>query len=156
MAKVTAHNMDIMAVNDVGMYVPFQLLHLYSNHADMLKFWRKCRRKNFQALDQYAITTHSCNGGADVHHEDLPGHGTSGLNAVYLGLKLGYGNIVLAGVPLDDSGHFFEAPWCKSNFTREVPDRNDGLRHWARANREIFNGRVKSLSGRTAQLLGTP
>lgn len=85
-----------------------------------------------------------------------PGFGTSGFNAVLTGLGLGYEEIILAGIPLDDSGHYFDPPNTRTKFTQEVPTLNGELKHWADAERNLFKGRVKSLSGRTREVLGAP
>lgn len=144
-------NGDVMAVNDVGMHLPCELTHWYSNDWKMLPKWVEARRPRFKK--KYGpVQTHSCYGGAK-YVWPWPGHGTSSLNAVYTGLALGYDEIVLAGVPLDNSGHYFDPPWVNSNFSNEVPNKGGQLRYW---NRQIFEGKVKSLSGRTRELLGSP
>jgi hypothetical protein len=38
---------------------------------------------------------------------DVMWHGSSALFAVYIGLKMGYGHIYLAGCPLDSKGHWY-------------------------------------------------
>jgi hypothetical protein len=44
-----------------------------------------------------------------------------------------------------------------SNFEREVGVREDGtMMYWHNANQKLFGGRVKSMSGRTRDLLGAP
>ena len=89
-----------------------------------------------------------------------PGHGTSSLNGCYTGLALGYDEIVLCGAPLDDSGHYFDPPTWHTNFVREIPDVDRGgviqPRYWSEAKARIFDGKVKSMSGRTRDLLGAP
>ena len=82
--------------------------------------------------------------------------GSSALPACYVGLALGYESILLAGVPLDDTGHFFDPPedhhlrkdrkW--SNFTNEAQEYI-----WRNAR---LDGRVKSFSGRSREWLGGP
>ncbi|MFQ5622443.1 MAG: hypothetical protein ACE5FS_03505 [Paracoccaceae bacterium] len=139
-------NGDVMCVNDIGMHFPGQVRHWYSNDAKMLAKWSAARRPLLVARQERAILHHSCNPGHI--HWPWPGHGSSGLNAVYTGLGLGYDEIFLAGMPLDDSGHYFDPPWVKTNFVREVPER-----YWIRARDHIFKGRVKSLSGRSKEIL---
>lgn len=153
--RINTEEHDMMAVNDVGMHLPFKLKHWYSNDSKLLPRWLSARRPPLvRDIDEkQPILTHSCYEGMHHHHWPVPGHGTSGLNAVYVALLMGYEDIVLVGMPLDDSGHYFDAPWMKTNFTREVPDRDEGLRYWSTAAREIFDGRVKAVSGRLVGIL---
>jgi len=146
---------DVMCVNDVGMHFPGRVDHWYSNDSRMIQRWRAARRPRYTREHDREMppVTHSCFGGAD-YRWPWPGHGSSGLNAVYTGLALGYQRIVLAGIPLDNSGHYFDPPWVKGNFVSEVPDRKGAPKYWQMAAREVFHGRVRSMSGRTADLLG--
>ncbi len=146
---------DIMAVNDVGMHIPFKVDHWYSNDAPMLGKWREARRPELKKQLDGRIWTHSCNNPGIVdYHWGWPGHGSSGLNAVYTALGLGYDRIMLCGLGLTDEGHYFDAPWVSTNFTKEVPDRDGLPRYWEMAARDIFEGKVRSMSGRTQELLG--
>ena len=153
MAKNQDH--DVMCVNDIIMHYPGPIEHAYSNDATWLKKWIDTRRQLLTRHYGPVKHTHSVKSGGR-HTWPFPGHGTSGLNAVYIGLALGYERIWLCGLPLDDSGHYFDAPWIKSNFVREVSDREHGPRYWENAEKRIFKGKVKSFSGRTRKLLGVP
>lgn len=144
----------IMAVNDVGMHIPLDLRHWFSNSAQELSQWVECRRNGYNRT----VLTHSlrANPGIVKYIWPWPGHGTSSLNAVYTGLRMGYDPIILCGVPLDDSGHYFDPPWVKTNFAREVPANNENLKWWSNAAEKVFEGKVKSMSGRTRDVLGSP
>ena len=145
-----------MCVNDIGMHFPDRVAHWYTNDSRMIQRWRAARRPKYARMydKETPPATHSCFGGAD-YDWPWPGHGSSGLNAVYTGLALGYQQIVLVGIPLDNGGHYFDPPWLTTNFENEVPDRRENEpKYWEMAAREVFNGRVKSMSGRTAELLG--
>lgn len=131
---------DVMCLNDMIMHFPGNVVHAYSNDNTMLPRWVAARRPRFRK-DFPDPLQHSCN-----INWPWPGHGSSGLNAVYTGLALGYDQITLAGIPLDDSGHYFDPPWKKTNFTREVPDRDGQVKYWQNAINEIFNGKVRTLS----------
>jgi hypothetical protein len=150
---------DVMCVNDMIAYFPGKVTHAYSNDAPMLGNWVRARRPLLARAHGGPRHTFTC--GVKGHHSSTvflpwPGHGTSGLNAVYTGLWLGYDRIILCGVPLDNSGHFFEPDWVTSNFQNEVADTDRGPRYWEQAARKVFDGRVKSMSGRTRELLGAP
>lgn len=138
---------DYMAVNDVGMHFPGFLNHWYSNDVEMLRRWASARRPGYNLN----FETHSCNPGVK-HHHHLTGNGTSSLNAVVVGKRLGYEKIILCGIPLDDSGHYFDPPWIKTNFSNEVPRDGDQIKFWSQ---QDLRG-VYSMSGRTRELLGGP
>ena len=145
----------VMCVNEMIMFYPSVVNHAYSNNHAFLPKWVDTRRDQYQTRYECKIKTHSNKTGGQ-YTWPWPGHGTSSLNAVYTGLALGYDQIWLCGVPLDDTGHFWEAPWEKTNFVREVADRDGEIKYWGNAARNIFDGKVKSLSGRTKDLLGSP
>lgn len=150
---------DVMAVNDMIMHYPDKLTHAYSNDFDMLNNWVAARRPMFKQLDG-KVRTHCCFPcpGAEIHN--VKGHGSSGLNAIYVGLELGYDEIIVCGVPLDNNGHYFDAPWIRTNFENEIPTKKrpgaDQIRFWSRAKETVFKGKVFSMSGRTGDLLGRP
>lgn len=154
--KVEAQYLDIMAINDMIAYLPFKMRHAFSNDHHTLMYWKRCRRNEYRPLDD-KVFLHSSTQTPSIIGWPWPCHGTSALNACYTGLALGYDEIILAGVPMDDSGHFFSPPYEKSNFHNEVPYREDGtMKYWANAKNNVFQGKVKSLSGRTKDLLGEP
>ncbi len=76
---------------------------------------------------------------------------TSGCFGALVGLMLGYTEIVLAGIPMDNGGHFFDPPWYTTDMEDKTVHRQWG---WARDN--VFKGRVTSLSGYTRKWLGAP
>ena len=146
----------VMCVNDVVMHYPGLVTHMYTNDHRMMQHWLQARRPLLTRKYGPVKYTHSCRVGGK-YSWPWPGHGTSGLNAVYTGLGLGYDQIVLCGMPLDNSGHYFEPPWVVSNFESEVGVREDGtMMYWHNANQKLFGGKVKSMSGRTRELLGAP
>ena len=145
----------VMAVNDVGMHWPGQLRHWYSSDVEQLVAWHDGRRRPYKNIWGTAAL-HSSDERAGVHHWPFPSQGGSGLVAILVGLALGYEHIVLAGMPFDDSGHYYDPPaghnlkkdrkW--SNFTTETPD------HLMKKYLPIFKGRVRALSGRMRDYLG--
>ena len=152
---------EIMTVNDMVMHFPWTVSHAYSNDWEMLPKWVAARRPRYRLEYDVGIQLHSCHPCPGASLWDIPGNGTSSLGAVLVGQKLGYQKIVLAGVPLDGSGHYFDPPdgfdgsrkW--SNFDREVSTRENGqIRFWSGIVHDLSN--VRSLSGRTRELLGPP
>ena len=72
--------------------------------------------------------------------------GTSGLFAAKVAVLLGYDPVILCGIPMDGSGRFYDRPGFIGNTI-------DGLEEWERC-APIFDGRVRSMSGHTRELLG--
>ncbi len=72
--------------------------------------------------------------------------GSSGYHAVEVALHLGAARVVTCGIPMDGQPHFFGTAWVSAMAHRDA---------WAASVKE-FDGRVRSMSGWTAELLGTP
>jgi len=147
-------NFDFMAVNDIGMHLPYKLSHWYSNDAWLAK-WGKARRPRFSregrlfnSYQDETILFHSYTKVEGAIEWGWPGGGTSSLNATLTGLGLGYQKIYLCGVPLDDSPHYFDPFWTRCNFSR-----SGGLREWQNARDNLFGGKVESMSGNTKRIL---
>jgi hypothetical protein len=147
---------DVMTVNDITMHYPGRIRHLYSNDHRMIPYWLGARRKQYERAYGPIEYVHTCRVGAK-YCWPWPGHGTSALGAVYTGLAMGYDRIVLCGAPLDNTPNYFSPDWELRNFTNEVSVKADGeMQYWGAAAKKCFRGRVKSMSGRTRELLGAP
>lgn len=154
MAKNHDAHIHVMAVNDMLMHYPGKVTHAYSNDHRWLPKWIAARREQLIRAYGGIDYVHTCHHGAK-YSWPWPGHGTSSLNAVYTGLALGYDEIWICGAPMDNGPHYFDAPWAETNFGNLK--REDGsLPYWTNAARSIFEGRVKSFSGRTREVLGAP
>jgi hypothetical protein len=141
-----------IAVNDIAMHYAGRLDHLVTLHPEYVDAWL-CIREGHCLGEGARPRVHSHRGAPRV--DDVwPGAivgGTSGLAAAYVALMLGYAPVILAGVPMDGSGHYFDPPY------RGTPELTEGHvdETWAQA-LDIFAGRVTSLSGRTRAWLGAP
>lgn len=151
-AQVRPWKGEIMCVNDSGMHLHDRVRHWVTLHPEYLPGWVAYRAGHLYGQGVPA-TTHSNKHKPGVDKAwpvDNVG-GTSGLFACYVGLMLGYSEIVLAGVPMDNSGHYFDPPWYRSDFDDKA------IRSvWKQAKTHYFAGRVRSLSGFTRELLGEP
>lgn len=153
---IVAKDAHFMVVNQAGEKFPGAIEHWYSNDAKNMTHWIKSRRPEYEKIFPFSGNTHSNNAG-HKYHWPFHGPGSSGLNAVLVGLALGYDEIILCGMPLDDSGHNGEPHWRGTNFTREVADTKNGDMNtaWKQAMKFAFQGKVKSMSGRTKEWLGS-
>jgi hypothetical protein len=141
----------IAAVNDIGTRWAGPIDLWCSLHEEKFPRWIAERaRRCFPRATQ-----HVANGPApgidSIEFYPWPGmnaSGSSGLYAVKLLMDRGFEKIVLAGVPMDaQAAHFFDpARWDEVDaFWQTWIDQVHRLR-----------GIVKSMSGRTKELLGTP
>lgn len=151
-AKVRPWKGEIMVVNDVGMHLHDRVRHWVTLHPEYMPGWMAFRRGHLYGSGDQPMT-HSNKGkpGVDVIWPMGQLGGTSGLYACFIALLLGYNEIVLAGIPMTGSGHYFDPPWYASQFGDRASEM---VWRWAATN--VFEGRVKSLSGWTRELLGAP
>jgi hypothetical protein len=80
--------------------------------------------------------------------------GTSGLFGAKVAAAMGFDRIVLAGLPFDHSGHYYEPPWFKVTLDNYGHNPRD-VGYWMEF-RALFGDRVRSLSGNTAEWFGRP
>jgi len=150
---------DIMAVNDA--YLALDTVHhLVSYHDEiiwpllMLKGPRLAWNGEYRVETEPRVTCHSqreCKGVDRVWIFD-DGGGSSSFFGVQIGLELGYRRIVLAGVPFDASGRFYFPPWKNGHDYAGTDD----WELWERWKAEGKLENVRSVSGRTRELLGEP
>lgn len=148
---------DFMTVNKLVETFPGTIEHAYSNEPWLLDKFVAARRNEYTREFTGPHQTHSCNKGARWRWP-WSGRGTSSLGATLVGLGLGYERIVLAGVPLDNGPHNGEPPWRSCQFDKEVSGnpRGHDRPDWKEAIAQGFEGKVKSMSGRTRDWLGAP
>lgn len=153
-----ANHASVIAVNNMILHWKKRVHHGVSMHPEEPGLWRALR-PYYQGEESH-VTTH----GYRKHEKqglrecdyiwDIPRAkgGTSSLLAVYVGLCLGFNRIVLTGVPLDQSGHFYDPP----AETIQVFGSDFLKTEWMKSIHEDFKGRVRSVSGRTKEWLGEP
>jgi hypothetical protein len=155
--SVAKDGFDFMAVNKIGETFPGKIEHWYSNAAHLLMTWVAARRTEYSKEFEAPLHTHSSSEGA-MWHWPFGSHGTSGLGAALVGIGLGYEQIVLCGIPLSDGPHNGEPYWRRTKFaSSEAADKDGGPDpHWRKAMGLAFQGKVRSMSGRTKDWLGAP
>jgi hypothetical protein len=148
---------DRMGVNDAIIHYTGVLQHGASLHDDCLEWLANYRQKFIKPTSPdpmiahywpYPTTQFNYQPSRAWEFVDFP-PGSSSYYAVLVGLGLGYERIILAGVPMDKSAHFYCPNYPYDYWTPYGPA-------WQRAAETIFEGRVKSLSGNTRELLGEP
>lgn len=148
---------DFMTVNKLVEVFPGNIEHAYSNEPTLLMKFIDARRQEYRKEFSGPNNTHACMKGAKWHWP-FGGHATSGWGAALVGVALGYDKVILCGMPLEDGPHNGEPPWRRCTFTREAASTVDGQinSHWKKARDLAFKGKVKSMSGRTKEWLGSP
>jgi hypothetical protein len=156
---------DLMCINQAGLHMPYEFEHWVSVHGELFQ-WLVPLRNNgkgyiMHGKDNHRVEHRATLSGIMTHSVDqypLVSHvwpisnvGTSSMFGARVGLALGYEQIILCGVPIDGTGHFFEAPFHK----QLVDFKESALRFWQDALSE-FKGKVFSMSGNTRELLGEP
>ncbi len=143
---------DVMAVNDIAFQFSSEINHAVSLHPEFLQAIRILRPIN--SLGAFSTHSNKMKNGVTFSW-DIPNvGGTSSLFACKIALLMGYEKIVLCGVPLDTSGHYFDPP--------EGDNQNNHGYHeqtfvWQDFKRDALkSSRVKSMSGRTKKILGYP
>ncbi len=146
----------IIAVNNMILHWKGRVHHGVSLHPEEPILWRDLRR--CYRCDRSHVNTHSYRVEEKFREAceylwDIEGSfaGTSTLLATLVGLALGYNKIILAGVPLDKSGHFYDPPDVQTAF-----NASSIKAEWIKAAQLWFRGRVRSCSGWTRELLGGP
>lgn len=150
----------VMTLNDMLMYWPGKVDHAYSNDIEQLVHWSAGRRRPYCTLfgrgwELHSATRRDGDAYRYVRHWPLNSQGGSGLAAILVCLLLGYDHVTCAGMPFDDSGHFFDPPvWHNlkkdrnwSNFLNETPDS------LLKKALPIMRGRVRAQSGRLKDML---
>ena len=140
-----------IVTNDIGSHFHGVIEHWVTLHPLYMKGWRYYRDKHtYGAGTPYR--THSVKHEAGIDHVwNTKAVSMSGTFAVWVALALGYSKVLLCGVPMDDSGHYFDHPrYITSN------DNRTQRVEWENAKANWFQDRVRSFSGNTALWVGEP
>ena len=145
-----------MCINDVGQHYDRRVDHWATLHPEWMINWMEYRVNHVPAGGQKPLVhSERQHHAVDVVWNLKASGGSSGLLAVFVGILMGYDEITLAGVPLDASGHYFDPPWPRQTANANF-DNPPTRSVWEWASKEVFDGKVKSLSGWTKRLLGSP
>lgn len=139
---------DIIAVNQAGIWLDCK--HWYTTHPERLNIWTQMKGIHQDIWQHQIPMTHSKRGqnGADILWPISGRYGrSSGLTATIVAILLGYDEIILAGMPADGGGYFFPEPT-----TQDYGDGNN-LNIWRYLKDNLFNGKVRSISGNTKAIL---
>lgn len=145
---------DIMAINDIGAYWRGRIAHWVTLHPEYMAAWRRLRDGHcYGGGAEYWVHSNRQKDGVSHHWPVVNVGGCSGLLACHIGLMLGYSEIVLCGVPMDNSGHFFDPSLdiYPEYHSIHIDRAQDAV--WKQSIRDVFAGRVRSMGGRTKEWL---
>lgn len=152
----------VIAANDIGSHWPGRLDHWVTLHPENFTRWIQDRRANGYPDGFRAWTPQNkmkkLKGQPNVPHTALNniGAGSSGMFGVAVALQgLGCTRVICAGIPMTKTPHFEQSKVQVRGRKWEAADA-----HWKSWKEDktaaLLKGRVKSMSGRTMELLGMP
>jgi hypothetical protein len=140
---------DVMVVNSAGGVVS-NFKHWFTPHPEHLTIWRAMRS------EPIVCEIHCKQGGVSSDGDRLhvwPINGRfaawGGESATVVAVALGYDDITLAGIPADGKGKATGDPIPSAADYGEP----DSITRWTWLRDNYFQGRVKSLSGKTREIL---
>jgi len=148
---------DIIAINDIAHQMRRPIAHIVSLHKEILGPLRQIRQVKMQDMEHVHTHGHRPYEGVDfVWGSIATSGGTSGLFAVKAAVAMGYSKIVVAGVGIDKTGHYYDPEDHNGNGAGVFDEacREPWKDLW-RDNPE-FKKRVRILSGSLMDLYGRP
>ncbi len=147
----------IAAVNEAGIYFPGPLDFWATLHPEKFEGWQALRKEyGFKPSTLHVSTENPTESPyrpridlvVDYRYPGTDASGSSGLYAVKIAQELGYNRIVLAGIPMSiEHKHFNNMlPWY---------ERDSFIATWHHV-LPLIKDQVRSLSGWTKELLGSP
>lgn len=144
----------VVAVNDIGVDYPDRIDHWVSYHADFLSRWARARTaKGLPDVQHYWTGKGGPTRAApkDIRTVNAIG-GSSGMLAAFAALKVNATKVILCGVPIDAKMAHYHKHKRGAAWTEALKYQ----KHWKAAAKDEFRDRVRSMSGWTAELLGSP
>jgi hypothetical protein len=143
----------VIAVNDIGVHWPGPLDHWCTLHPEKMAKWTQ--ERTAKGHDERYLKW----GGRNHKNVDNvargPTGGSSGMLACNVAAHIGMTHVVLCGVPMTRVPHFHESTIHKKGKPWSSADSH--WRAWRKdENRRKLQARARSMSGRTAELLGMP
>lgn len=138
-----------IACNDAGAHYPGHLDTWVTLHPEQFHTWRQRRAKMGGNADYRTFTRLGGRSTTDAEIVSERWPGSSGLYMAQIGLdRLGATGVILCGVPLDPDQDHFHRPGAWTDAER--------YRQGFKAAAKVIGPHLRSMSGWTAQLLGTP
>jgi hypothetical protein len=150
-ARKIARQFDVMVINFTTLFYTKPITHLVSLHHNYLSPLREIRQKVFPAFPHFHTHSNRPDKEVDFIWQFDDYSGSSGLFATKIALVLGYNKIILCGIPITNGRNFYHP----LDYVNPIGGRPNIL-SWQKAKDEMFNDKVKSVSGNTKEWLGEP
>lgn len=138
----------VVAANQAGVLWPHRLDHWVTFHPQNMARWIGERADMGRNVDMTTWAHYGVQTDRTLDHWE----GSSGMFAARVALHLGCERIILCGIPLDSRPHAVEHETWGSGDWKEANVYQKQLRESAHR----YEGRVRSMSGFTAALFGSP
>lgn len=113
---------EIMCINDIGGQFKAECIeHIVSGHGELCGALKTMRREKSQ-LEHVWGHSNQNKAGVDRYWGIKSAGGSSSILGVKIGIIMGYHKIILCGVPLDSTGHYFDPPDKKLNKSTQFGD----------------------------------
>jgi hypothetical protein len=148
---------QIMCVNDIGgQFKVEQIHHMVSLHTGFFVATKLLRREKGM-LKGYVNHFTKASPGVDVVWRMQNVGGTSGLFATKVAIAMGAQHIILCGIPMDNTGHYFDPPDATKNHTAKFSKNRCNLAPWIdmKKSKRVMS-KVRSMGGHTAGIFGKP
>lgn len=142
----------VMAVNDIAHQIRKPINHIVSAHKELPGPLRKIRK--IKMLED--VVTHSTKPYAGVDHAWGAIEGNSGMFAVKIALLMGYTKIIVCGIAMDGTGHYYDPDDHMGNGSGTFDDRHRVI--WRELHRDSpeARSRVRVMSGTQMDLYTRP
>jgi|GEM_PF-922146 len=147
-ARLLRPDADIIAVNNACRFKRPD--HLFSLHPEKMAVWKNVCLSKWGQLPWCHGAKRAKFAAVDCWWPDASGQGSSGWSAAKLAQLLGYGEVILCGVPLAPMPYHRRGP-AKAFTNRKILEH---YRNGVSAD-TAWHSPVRSMSGWTKQLLGT-
>ena len=153
--KICPITFDTMAMNYSYKVIPWEIQHFIAGDSHM-EDMQKCADDIPDTCMKHCWNPKS----EGFHYRWLRNskggwNGTTANLGIKIGIALGYTRIVLAGIPMDDSGNWY-APLLPEDDIKKNKDHRSHLWKWNEIASRPISRLLRSMSGNTAELLGKP
>jgi len=146
---------DVMACNLSFLAYNGPIKHLVSVHQERMEaFYELSKLLPEQRMPHIYSHSFMFAPGVEYMWPIANQEGTSAMFCVKLGLILGYKKIICCGAPLEGSRRFYDNPNQEFINNFSCPAIENAWRQWQKT--EAFQKRVRSMSGKSAEILGVP
>jgi hypothetical protein len=146
---------DTMAINYSPLIIPWDIQHFIAGDSHLPDMQKMAGSLKNGAI-KHCWNPNSVNFDVRwVRNSKQGWNGTTANLGIRIGLILGYLRIVLAGVPMDESGNWYKSVISEDDI-KQGKDHRAHLWKWVEIATRPISRFIKSMSGNTADMFGKP